>query len=58
MMKAKSMMYEITYEVRTAGGNGAWHTARVYGNKKLDTLALCKLYGYRVINIRRVKCYM
>lgn len=57
-MKAKSLMYEITYEVRTAMGNGAWHTARVFGIKKIDILTLCGLYGYRVINVRRVKCYI
>lgn len=57
-MKAKSLMYEITYEVRTALGNAAWHTARVHGIKKVDILTLCRLYGYRVINVRKVKCYI
>ena len=57
-MKAKSLAYEITYEVRTAAGNAAWHATIVHGIKKVDTLTLCRLYGYRVISIRRVKCYI
>lgn len=47
------LAYEITYEVISAHGFGHWHTVRVYGLQKLDTLALCKLHGYKVISIRR-----
>ena len=51
-------MYEITYAVPTAAGHAAWHTARVHGIKKVDTLTLCALYGYKVVSVRQVKCYM
>lgn len=47
------LAYEITYEVPTASGNAVWHSIRVYGLQKLETLALCKIYGYRVISIKR-----
>lgn len=53
------MWYEITYAVPTALGNEYWHTAycpiRAYGpyKTKLGTLALCAVYGYRIVQIRR-----
>lgn len=57
-MKVKSLMYEITYEVPTASGNAVWHSVTVPGNKKIDIINLCKLYSYKLIGIRKMKCYI
>ena len=57
-MKAKSLMYEITYEVPTASGNAVWHSVTVPGNKKIDIINLCNLYSYKLIGIRKMKCYI
>ncbi len=55
--KPSIISYTFTYEVLTAYGNAVWHTSIVYGLGKLDMLALCKLYGYKIIDIRKSKAY-
>ena len=58
-MKAKSLIYKITYEVPTKSGNAVWYDATVSGGiGKLNFITLCGVHGYRVIVISRIKCYI